>query len=100
MPPGPETQRRKFGGTSCPGFVDDRRENAGPAAFWPSTGRGRVRTVASTCQDRRFDGGGGLGLVGAEDGELGAGVGDREPAVLAGAELAPVDEHALELLVG
>ena len=58
--PGPETQRRKFVGTSCPGFVDDRRENAGPAAFWPSTRRGRVRTVASTCKDRHFDGGGGL----------------------------------------
>jgi len=58
--PGPETQRRKFVGTGCPGFVDDRRENAGPAAFWPSTGRGRVRTVASTCQDRRFGCGGGL----------------------------------------
>src|SRR5437868_4136134 len=54
------TQRRKFGGRSCPGFVDDRRENADPAAFWPSTGRGRVRTVAATCQDRHFDGGGGL----------------------------------------
>src|SRR5437899_9762014 len=60
MPPGPETQRRKFVGTSCPGFVDDRRENADPAAFWPSTGRGRVRTVASTCQDRHFGDGGGL----------------------------------------
>src|SRR5207245_2547562 len=53
------TQRRKFVG-SCPGFVDDWRENAGPTAFWPSTGRGRVWTVASTCQDRHFDGGGGL----------------------------------------
>src|SRR5947209_19341598 len=60
MPPGPETQRRQFVGTSCPGFVDDRRENAGPAAFWPSTRRGRVRTVAATCQDRHFGGGGGL----------------------------------------
>src|SRR5437899_6114765 len=54
------TQRRKFVGTSCPGFVDGRRENADPAAFWPSTGRGRVLTVASTCQDRHLDGGGGL----------------------------------------
>src|SRR5437667_8163081 len=60
MPPGPRDPETKFVGTSCPRFVDDRRENAGPAAFWPSTGRGRVRTVASTCQDRHFDGGGGL----------------------------------------
>src|SRR5437660_2455160 len=54
------TQRRQFVERRCPGFVDGRRENAGPAAFWPSTGRGRVRTVAATCQDRHFDGGGGL----------------------------------------
>src|SRR5437660_4652382 len=54
------TQGLKFFGKGCPGFVDGRRENAEPPAFWPSTARGRVRTVAATCQDRHLDGGGGL----------------------------------------
>src|SRR5207245_836695 len=56
----PRPRERKFVGRSCPGFLDGRRENADPAAFWPSTGRGRGRTVAATCQDRHFGGGGGL----------------------------------------
>src|SRR6266852_4608723 len=50
----------KFVGRGSPGFADGRRENADPAAFWPSTRRGRLRTVASPCQDRHVGGGGGL----------------------------------------
>ena len=55
--PRPGNEIRREG---SPGFADGRRENADPAAFWPSTRRGRLRTVASPCQDRHVGGGGGL----------------------------------------
>src|SRR5258708_888542 len=55
--PRPGEEDSRGGG---PGFADGRRENADPAAVWPSTRRGRLRTVASPCQDRHVGGGGGL----------------------------------------
>src|SRR5205807_446832 len=56
VPPGPPTRRRTFVGRRGPGVADGWRENADPAAFGPSTRRGRLRTVASTCQDRHGGG--------------------------------------------